>query len=115
MPNNTTIIGEIKQFLPLQESATDISSGRIELINGTIVTGVDALIFGTGYRYAFPFLSQFHHGEGSRADHPVLVTDGSHVQSLYLDTFFIPQPTLAFQGCESHSSDKRGPPLLKKE
>lgn len=86
VPSNTTIIGEIRRFLPL-----DNLRGRVELLNGTILS-VDALIFGTGYRYAFPFLSQFH-GDG-------LVTDGSHVQSLYLDTFFIPHPTLAFQGCK---------------
>ncbi|WWC66071.1 uncharacterized protein I303_108693 [Kwoniella dejecticola CBS 10117] len=102
LPRNTTIIGEIKKFHPLSDGP-DIAEGRIELLNGSIITGIDHLIFGTGFRYSFPFLPQYHNSS-VKGNAPVdseeqpIVTDGSHVRSLYLDTFYIDQPTLAFQG-----------------
>ncbi|WWC92596.1 uncharacterized protein L201_007555 [Kwoniella dendrophila CBS 6074] len=78
VPPNTTIIGEIKRFRSIP-AGEDISKGEIELLNGTIITGIDQLVFGTGQ------------------EQPI-VTDGTHVRSLYLDVFYIDQPTLAFQG-----------------
>ncbi|WWD04372.1 hypothetical protein V865_002441 [Kwoniella europaea PYCC6329] len=102
VPSNTTIIGQIERFHPIPDGG-DISDGQIELLNGTIITGIDRLIFGTGFRYAFPFLPQYHNSSASGnvpvdSDEQPIVTDGSHVRSLYLDTFYINQPTLAFQG-----------------
>ncbi|WRT69902.1 uncharacterized protein IL334_006893 [Kwoniella shivajii] len=92
---NTTMIGEIKAFHPIPKHG-NMSTGEIELLNGTI-------IFGTGFRYAFPFLPQYHNSsvsgnEPADSEEQPIVTDGSHVRSLYLDTFYIDQPTLAFQG-----------------
>ncbi|WVQ95865.1 hypothetical protein IAU59_002964 [Kwoniella sp. CBS 9459] len=106
VPANTTFIGEIKSFHPVPEGKP-ISEGKIELLNGSIITGVDQLIFGTGFRYAFPFLPQYHNtSAASSGNHPIetesgeqpIVTDGTHLRSLYLDTFYIDQPTIAFQG-----------------
>nr|XP_019043773.1 hypothetical protein I302_08354 [Kwoniella bestiolae CBS 10118]OCF22703.1 hypothetical protein I302_08354 [Kwoniella bestiolae CBS 10118] len=102
VPSNTTIIGEIAKFHPIPKGG-DISDGKIELLNGTILTGIDQLIFGTGFRYAFPFLPQYHNStvsgnETVDSEEQPIITDGSHVRSLYLDTFYIDQPTLAFQG-----------------
>ncbi|OCF42673.1 hypothetical protein I317_03532 [Kwoniella heveanensis CBS 569] len=106
VPSNTTFIGEIKAFHPVHHGQT-ISEGKIELLNGSVITGVDQLIFGTGFRYAFPFLPQYHNTSGAAAgNHPIdsesgeqpIVTDGTHLRSLYLDTFYIDQPTIAFQG-----------------
>jgi hypothetical protein len=71
------------------------------------LTNVDAVILGTGYRYGFPFLLQYHnttvHDTGRNFDsHDAsLITDGTHVRSLFLDTFHIDQPTLAFPAGES--------------
>ncbi|ORY23681.1 hypothetical protein BCR39DRAFT_566786 [Naematelia encephala] len=102
VPSNTTFIGEIKAFHAIPEGG-EIRDGRIELLNGTFISGIDQLIFGTGFRYAFPFLPQYHNSSASR-DQPVdseqqpIVTDGSHVRSLYLDIFYIDQPTVAFLG-----------------
>nr|XP_019009539.1 uncharacterized protein I206_06188 [Kwoniella pini CBS 10737]OCF48320.1 hypothetical protein I206_06188 [Kwoniella pini CBS 10737] len=102
LPRNTTIIGEIKRFHPISDGG-GISEGKIELLNGTIITGINLLIFGTGFRYSFPFLPQYHNSsilgnETAESEEQPIVTDGSHVRSLYLDTFYIDQPTLAFQG-----------------
>ena len=59
-------------------------------------------MFATGFRYSFPFLSQYHNssiGVNDTAPPGTLqpiITDGSHVRSLYMDTFYIDDPTLAF-------------------
>ena len=67
-----------------------------------VITGVDHIIFATGFRYSYPFLPQFHNpklgvNDTAPADgvHPI-VTDGTHLRSLYLDAFYIPDATLAF-------------------
>ncbi|KAF5319574.1 hypothetical protein D9619_008495 [Psilocybe cf. subviscida] len=105
IPSNATIIGEIKCFLPPQHS-DDIRKAKVELTNGTIITGLDHIIFATGYRYSYPFLP-YHHNmtlgtqyadplpEESDAIEPI-VTDGTHLRALYLDAFYIPDPTLLF-------------------
>ena len=63
------------------------------------------MIFATGYRYSFPFLSQYYDGatyvphEGSASTvSPFFPLDGSHVRDLYLDLFYMRDPTLAFIG-----------------
>ncbi|KAH9942818.1 hypothetical protein B0H21DRAFT_750028 [Amylocystis lapponica] len=101
LPENTTVIPEIKRFLPLAPGA-DFSDAEIELVNGTIITGVDRIIFGTGFRYTFPFLPHYHNSSiGLNEDAPrgalqPLVTDGTHIRSLHLDFIYIEEPTLAF-------------------
>ncbi|KAH7907114.1 hypothetical protein BJ138DRAFT_1215706 [Hygrophoropsis aurantiaca] len=104
VPQNTTIVSEIKQFLPLASGAS-FESGQIELKNGTIITGIDHIIFATGFRYSFPFLPQYYDDaayvphEGSSTDvTPFLPADGSHIRHLHLDLFYIRDPTLAFLG-----------------
>ncbi|KAF5309561.1 hypothetical protein D9619_012417 [Psilocybe cf. subviscida] len=105
IPSNATIIGEIKRFLPPQQSA-GIKKGQVELTNGTIITGLDRIIFATGYRYTYPFLPHHHNAtlgtqyadplpDGSNVVEPI-VTDGTHLRALYLDAFYIPDPTLLF-------------------
>ncbi|KAF9240424.1 hypothetical protein BU15DRAFT_45765 [Melanogaster broomeanus] len=104
VPRNTTFVGELKSFLPIAEG-TPIQSGLIELVNGTIISGIDSVIFATGFRYSMPFLPQYYDGalytphEGSVATvSPFLALDGSHLRDLHLDLFYIRDPTLAFLG-----------------
>ncbi|KAI0788896.1 hypothetical protein C8Q75DRAFT_793645 [Abortiporus biennis] len=98
VPKNTTFVGEIRQFHP----TSDISSGKIELANGTVITGIDQIILATGFRYSYPFLPQYHNsslGPNDRAEagkpQPI-VTDGTHLRSLHLDVFYIEEPTIGF-------------------
>ncbi|KAG9309498.1 hypothetical protein JVU11DRAFT_10469 [Chiua virens] len=102
IPENTTLIGEIDQFLPVPDRSS-IQSGPIKLKNGTILSGIDSVIFATGYRYSFPFLPQYYYGatyephEGSASKvEPFLPAGGSDPRDLYLDQFYIQDPTLAF-------------------
>ncbi|KAF8553187.1 FAD/NAD(P)-binding domain-containing protein [Imleria badia] len=104
LPKNTTCVGEIKQFLPIPEGSP-IQAGLVELKNGTVLSGIDSVILATGFRYSFPYLPQYYDGatyvphEGSaRTVSPFLPLDGSHLRDLYLDLFYIQDPTLAFIG-----------------
>ena len=122
IPPNTTLVGEIKQFLPISEGSP-IQSGHVELKNGTVssclflgkyfhkrvyvqvLSGIDSVILATGYRYSFPFLSQYYdgtalepHTSSATTVPPFLPSDGSHIRNLYLDQFHLRDPTLAFLG-----------------
>lgn len=54
------------------------------------------------YQFSFPFLPQYH-ADAARNAIP-LVTDGSCVQNLHRDVFYIPDPTLAFIGISTDTS-----------
>ncbi|KAK4138750.1 FAD/NAD(P)-binding domain-containing protein [Trichocladium antarcticum] len=71
----------IEEFLAA-ERAVRFQDGRIE-------KDVDAVVFATGYFYAFPFL---------RSLKPPAVTDGRRVRGLHKHLFHIDHPTLAFSG-----------------
>jgi hypothetical protein len=99
LPHNVTLVPEIKRFLP---PSSKFNQGRVELVNGTIITGIDHIILATGFRYSYPFLPQYHNSSlGINDTAPPgsiqpIVTDGTHLRSLYLDAFYIPDPTLTF-------------------
>ncbi|AEO63424.1 e8195c07-8faf-40d4-9283-39ae7a25ad2a [Thermothielavioides terrestris] len=69
----------IEEFLA-EERAVRFQDGRVE-------DGIDAVIFATGYLFAFPFL---------RSLKPPVVTDGRRVHGLYKHLFHIDHPTLVF-------------------
>ncbi|WWD22598.1 hypothetical protein CI109_107091 [Kwoniella shandongensis] len=64
VPDNSEKVAEIKRFVPLKPGQA-LSEGTIELTDGRTLTGVDEIIFATGYQYSFPFLPQFHKDPGS--------------------------------------------------
>ncbi|KAF8550557.1 FAD/NAD(P)-binding domain-containing protein [Imleria badia] len=110
IPKNTSLVGEIERFLPLSDESS-IQSGHVELKNGTILSGIDSVILATGYRYSFPFLPQYYdgaayepHAGSTRTVAPFLPLDGSHIRDLYLDQFYVRDPTLAFLGVSSGTS-----------
>ncbi|KAL7807428.1 FAD/NAD(P)-binding domain-containing protein [Trichoderma gracile] len=72
-------ISEIEEFL-VEERGVRFKDGRVE-------TNVDAVIFCTGYRYDYPFLSDLR---------TKLITTGHGVHGLYKHIFCIDHPTLAF-------------------
>ncbi|RXW23563.1 hypothetical protein EST38_g2289 [Candolleomyces aberdarensis] len=101
LPPNITLIGEIKTC---SDPGSGIETSEIHLVNGTVFSGVDHIILGTGYRYTYPFLPQYVNSSlGTNGTLPreegytqPLITDGTHIRSLYLDAFYIPDPTLLF-------------------
>jgi cation diffusion facilitator CzcD-associated flavoprotein CzcO len=78
--------------------------GHIHRVDGTVVTGVDIIIFCTGYQYSFPFLKQLRQPPSSVPDDRSLLIDGDYVHNLYRDVFYIPDPTLAFVGISVNTS-----------
>ncbi|TLD21180.1 hypothetical protein PspLS_08834 [Pyricularia sp. CBS 133598] len=71
----------ISEFL-VKEKGVRFEDGRVE-------KGIDAVVFCTGYLFAFPFLESL--------DTPLL-TDGRRVHGLYKDFLHIKHPTLVFPG-----------------
>ncbi|KAJ3552034.1 hypothetical protein NP233_g12965 [Leucocoprinus birnbaumii] len=102
VPLNASIVAEIKRFHPPGET---VEASGIELVDGTILRGVDSVIFSSGYIYTYPFLPEYHRpdlgraGEAPKGALQPIVTDGSHLRSLHLDTFYIDNPTLGFVNC----------------
>ena len=63
------------------------------------------MILATGFRYSFSFLPQYYdgadyvpHAGSATTVSPFLPSDGSHIRDLYLDQFYLRDPTLAFLG-----------------
>ncbi|GKT44308.1 thiol-specific monooxygenase [Colletotrichum spaethianum] len=74
----------------LPEIAEFIPEGRkVRFANGEIESGIDGVVFCTGYFYSFPFLRDLS---------PPVVTDGAFARNLYEHLFYIDDPTLAFAG-----------------
>ncbi|OBT90767.1 hypothetical protein VE02_00584 [Pseudogymnoascus sp. 03VT05] len=80
-PEKTSIedVSEIEEFIADNRS--------IRFIDGRIETGVDDVIFCTGYLYSYPFLQNLE---------PAVVTTGYRTENLYLHMFYHQEPTLSF-------------------
>lgn len=80
-------VPEIVEFLPPCRS-----DRAIQFKDGSVESGVEAILFCTGYLYSFPFLSTLQ---------PKLIDTGERVQYLYRHLFYIKHPSLAFIGLPS--------------
>ena len=85
-PDNLAYVGAeevstIEEFL-VGERAVRFGDGRVE-------RDVDAVLYSTGYLFAFPFLTSLK---------PLLVSTGRRVHGLYKHLIHIDHPTLAFSG-----------------
>jgi len=106
LPPRSERIAEVKEFRSVAPGQA-IQEGEIELTDGTVISGIDTIIWCTGYQYSYPFLSHLHHDPGASASPPLddaLVTDGDQVLNLYRDVFYIPDPTLSFIGLSVNTS-----------
>lgn len=74
------------QHLPLV-TKYDYDNGRSAYtVDGRVVSGIDSIVFCTGYLYSFPFLR----------DYLPDLTDGSTVYNVYRQIFNVDDPTLSF-------------------
>lgn len=73
---------EIVAFLPPGEF-----DRGVRFADGTTEEEIDAIVFCTGYFYAYPFLSSVE---------PPVVTDGTRARNVYQQLFYIDNPTLVF-------------------
>lgn len=102
--SKVTIKPQITKFL------SDSSDPSIQFADGSLINGVDNVIFATGYLYSFPFISS-----KLLQDCKIFVTPDprnvdkkpsniSRVTGLYLHTFSIAEPTLTFCGISSNAN-----------
>ncbi|KAJ7673999.1 FAD/NAD-P-binding domain-containing protein [Mycena polygramma] len=80
-PEKTEMVSEILSFEPLDRHDSGIKAGKIHLIDGSVIDGVDEIILATGYR-ANDFL-------------PELVNPQT-AESLHWTGHYINDPTLAY-------------------
>ncbi|CEP60793.1 uncharacterized protein LALA0_S01e19086g [Lachancea lanzarotensis] len=82
----------IKEFHP-----TD--NREVVFQDGTVEEDVDYIIFSTGYHWHYPFLDdEVSHLSIKKSGQKVLEDSASMVDGLFLDTFSIDDPSLAFVG-----------------
>ncbi|KAJ7740212.1 FAD/NAD-P-binding domain-containing protein [Mycena maculata] len=80
-PNITEFVPEIAFFEPLEKHNEGIRNGKIHLINGTVLQGIDEIILATGYR-SHPL---YPHNSTSRVP-----------EKIHWTGHYIPDPTLAY-------------------
>ncbi|KAJ7766138.1 FAD/NAD-P-binding domain-containing protein [Mycena metata] len=76
-PEKSEVVPEISSFEPLRAGDTGIKKGKIVLNNGTVIEGVDEVIFATGYR-------------------PTHLGGPGTIDSLHWTGHYIHDPTLAY-------------------
>ncbi|KAI5476181.1 hypothetical protein MNV49_000342 [Pseudohyphozyma bogoriensis] len=72
-------VDDIAEFEPLPLNAEGIEGGRVRLLNGTVLTGVDEVILATGFRRSNPFLRDYiakSDGEERGVNAPILSLGG---------------------------------------
>ncbi|KAF7289957.1 Dimethylaniline monooxygenase [Mycena indigotica] len=91
-PEIATVVPEIKSFEPLVDHKKGIKDGKIHLVNGSVLTGIDEIILATGYIRSKTF-------------GPNLTADGQP-EDLHWTGHWIPDPTLAFTNVRSWTIGK---------
>ncbi|KAF7536997.1 hypothetical protein G7054_g4119 [Neopestalotiopsis clavispora] len=103
LPPGAERVGGIEKFVPYEDSA----AGDVVLQDGTVLTGVDAIVLGTGYITSYPFLGPLQDPSvpTEEADNNIVVSkDGLTTHNLHKDIFYIPDPTLIFVGVPYYTS-----------
>lgn len=75
----------VKDLAPLKRFTSKV----VELVDGTILDNIDAVIFCTGYLYSFPMFSR---------QLGFISEDGLYVHHLFQQTFYAEDPSLVFLG-----------------
>ncbi|KAI1809477.1 FAD/NAD(P)-binding domain-containing protein [Poronia punctata] len=79
----------------------DAIPGRILLVDGTSLEGINYVIVCTGYITSYPFLGELEQPSVAfedAGDRTLITADGYTTHNLHKDIFYIPDPTLAFIG-----------------
>ncbi|KAJ7506752.1 FAD/NAD-P-binding domain-containing protein [Mycena galericulata] len=80
-PNSTEFVPEIRFFEPLGTHSQGIRSGKIHLVNGSVLQGIDEIILATGFR-SYPLFPP-----NSTERRP---------ENIYWTGHYVPDPTLAY-------------------
>ena len=91
--NKTLFPAKLPQKIVQVPKISEITKTNRVLFEGGYERQADAILFCTGYKYTFPFLSPQCHVE--------LDAQGKRINSLYLHMFHTPNPSLVFVGIPS--------------
>ena len=96
-PSSQAIYSRCQRSLPFvpPEWSSGWKDAEILLVNGAHLSGIDFIIFCTGYRYSLPFLPNYQH---KVVDRTGIISDGEQLYNLHKDIFLIEDLTLAFVG-----------------
>ncbi|KAL1921980.1 uncharacterized protein VTP21DRAFT_10622 [Calcarisporiella thermophila] len=110
--DNPTLFGDRVTIKPTVQRY-NFEAGSVEFVDGSIMEGVDCVIYATGYLYTLPFLKHLIADSAdvetdtkqcipppvpTKHGRPLLLTDGQRVHSLFFHLFYIDNPTLALVG-----------------
>ncbi|KAG7443178.1 FAD/NAD-P-binding domain-containing protein [Guyanagaster necrorhizus] len=100
-PPETEFIPEIASFSALPSFDNGIKAGKITLVNGSVLEGIDEIILATGYKRSNSFLSAILNGTlGNKfqapSSPPSDVFNGNPLRNVHWTGHYIPDPTLAF-------------------
>ncbi|KXH53421.1 dimethylaniline monooxygenase [Colletotrichum nymphaeae SA-01] len=71
----------------------------VHFVDGSSASGVDHIIFGTGYSWTLPFFTPQSSDSTTRAKRtPVPTPRNNRIPNLYLHTIYTPDPTILFVG-----------------
>ncbi|GJD02283.1 thiol-specific monooxygenase [Colletotrichum higginsianum] len=82
----------------------DAASRTVHFVDGSSVSGVDDIIFGTGYTWTLPFFDNPppslppRPGKETAAAAPLPTPRNNRIPNLYLHTIYTPDPTILFVG-----------------
>jgi len=100
-PSETEFVPQISSFEPLSSLHEGIKDGKIVLVNGTVLQGVDEIILATGYNRVNPFLytalTQIPGNDPNALKPPPSdVFSGGPFKNVHWTGHYIPDPTLVF-------------------
>ncbi|KAJ7589862.1 FAD/NAD-P-binding domain-containing protein [Mycena floridula] len=98
-PDSTEFVPEIASLEPIADSEHGIRNGKIVLVNGTVLEGIDEIILATGYNRANAFLVEFLNKTAPALkdkDEEKDPFDGGLLPNVHWTGHYIPDPTLVF-------------------
>jgi thioredoxin reductase len=91
---------------PSSPTAGSISA-KFQLVDGSKLCDIDAVVICTGYHISLPFLAPFHDDDlpATTTSEDIIITDGTMYHNLHKDIFYIPDPSLIFVGVPYYTAN----------
>jgi len=98
IPDNLFQVPEISAFCSTRKLHR-LQDAQVLLANDARLSGIEFIIFCTGYRYSLPFLPDYQAVHTQKVeDQTKIISDGEQLHNLHKDMIFIEDPTLTFIG-----------------
>ncbi|KAK0702407.1 hypothetical protein B0H67DRAFT_650441 [Lasiosphaeris hirsuta] len=111
LPESAERVASVEAFGPIAAGGTagpdDHIPGHVQLLDGSVLSGIDNIVLATGYLTSYPFLGHLHSDTAplrSAGEELLVTADGAMTHNLHKDIFYMPDPSLAFLGVPFHLS-----------